>query len=195
MPCGVEVTQPAADINARLCRGRRDRGALEQSQARIALLPPGLVEPATKVLSIAGNGPFGMFGPDLFGDPEGSRPRLPDLAARRSRRPRARSRLADIRRLRDLDADQPREPVRRSRRRVPGRGPGQGWDWVVRRRHRQLCRAGRRRPAEPRIRTSPVQPIETGNDGRHGASMLKRSDVAIADHECPIIARSRGRRT
>ena len=29
---------------------------------------PGLVEPATKVLSVAGTGPYGMFGPDLFGD-------------------------------------------------------------------------------------------------------------------------------
>ena len=41
----------------------------------------------------------------------------------------------------------------------------------------------------------PVQPVETGNDGAT-ASILERSDVAIADHECPIIAqRGRGRRT
>ena len=43
---------------------------VERNQDRIALLPPGLVEPMTKVLRIAGDGPFGLFGADLFGDPE-----------------------------------------------------------------------------------------------------------------------------
>ncbi len=56
----------------------------------------------------------------------------------------------------------------------------------VRRRHRQLCRAAVVDPpdAGPYY---PVQPIETGNDGAT-SGILERSDVAIADHECPIIA-------
>ena len=44
--------------------------AIQDDQDLIALLPPGLVEPATKVLPIAGDGPYGLFGADLFGDPE-----------------------------------------------------------------------------------------------------------------------------
>ena len=54
----------------RVHRRRPDRRSAGGRSEAVALLPPGLVEPATKVLPIAGDGPFGLFGPDLFGDPE-----------------------------------------------------------------------------------------------------------------------------
>src|SRR5688572_11675724 len=68
VPCGIEVADPALVPPARCRPADRVAVYLEEHQQRVALLPPGLVEPATKVLSIAGNGPFGLFGPDLFGD-------------------------------------------------------------------------------------------------------------------------------
>ena len=71
VPCGVTVhrADPHGD-RARASRQTRSRRPSEANQKLVALLPPGLVEPATKVLPIAGDGPFGLFGPDLFGDPE-----------------------------------------------------------------------------------------------------------------------------
>ncbi|HEX8026675.1 MAG TPA: hypothetical protein VF484_10755, partial [Candidatus Limnocylindrales bacterium] len=77
-PCNVDVLTPslpapppgqmsgshppcvAADAIAAL---------LQQQPSDVALLPPGLVEPATKTLPIDGTGPYGLFGADLFGDP------------------------------------------------------------------------------------------------------------------------------
>ncbi len=68
IPCGVNVTKPALTSAASCVKADEIPATLKKGQKRIALLPPGLVEPATKVLPIAGNGPFGLFGPDLFGD-------------------------------------------------------------------------------------------------------------------------------
>ncbi|NJD29908.1 MAG: CapA family protein [Chloroflexi bacterium] len=44
--------------------------SIRQDQSMVALLPAGLVEPATKVLPIGGDGPFGLGGADLFGSAE-----------------------------------------------------------------------------------------------------------------------------
>ncbi len=68
MPCGVAVQQPQLTARGSCRDADRIAAFLETHQNRIALLPAGLVEPTTKVLSIAGDGPFGLFGPDLFGD-------------------------------------------------------------------------------------------------------------------------------
>ena len=69
MPCGVTITKPALHATAPCRAADKIAGAISANQRLVAVLPPGLVEPATKVLPIAGNGPFGLFGPDLFGDP------------------------------------------------------------------------------------------------------------------------------
>ncbi len=79
LPCGVEVEPAALNASGECVAADEIAALLTADPARVALLPPGLVEPATKVLRIAGDGPFGLFGPDLFGDPEARRPRLPDL--------------------------------------------------------------------------------------------------------------------
>ena len=63
-------TQPELTATAPCVAADQIVADLQADQTLVALLPPGLVEPATKVLSIAGDGPFGLFGPDLFGDPE-----------------------------------------------------------------------------------------------------------------------------
>ncbi|MEX1072928.1 MAG: hypothetical protein WED86_04445, partial [Chloroflexota bacterium] len=70
MPCGVTIDRPTLTATASCVAADQIGAELRADQALVALLPPGLVEPATKVLSIAGEGPFGLFGPDLFGDPE-----------------------------------------------------------------------------------------------------------------------------
>ena len=70
VPCGVTVNQPDLTATAPCIAADQIAADLRADQNVVALLPPGLVEPATKVLSIAGDGPFGLFGPDLFGDPE-----------------------------------------------------------------------------------------------------------------------------
>ena len=70
VPCGVTVDQPELTATAPCVAADQIVAEIQADQTLVALLPPGLVEPATKVLSIAGEGPFGLFGPDLFGDPE-----------------------------------------------------------------------------------------------------------------------------
>ena len=67
----MAVRQPQLTASGRCRDADRIAAFLETHQNRIALLPAGLVEPTTKVLSIAGDGPFGLFGPDLFGDRRG----------------------------------------------------------------------------------------------------------------------------
>ena len=69
-PCGVHVDEPAMEITTACIPAEDMSGTIRSNPDAVALLPPGLVEPATKVLPIAGDGPYGLFGPDLFGDPE-----------------------------------------------------------------------------------------------------------------------------
>ena len=85
LPCGVVVEQPALRTTAPCMPADEIAAWLEANQEGVALLPAGLVEPATKVLSITGDGPFGLFGPDLFGDPES---RALSVPGDRRRRPR-----------------------------------------------------------------------------------------------------------
>jgi len=70
VPCGVAITAPALTAGRTCTPADEIAAAIDVDQDLVALLPPGLVEPATKVLAFAGEGPYGLFGPDLFGDPE-----------------------------------------------------------------------------------------------------------------------------
>src|SRR6185503_16183224 len=70
LPCGVTTIEPQIPSIGPCVAADQIVAELRAEQELIALLPPGLVEPATKVLPIAGDGPFGLFGPDLFGDPQ-----------------------------------------------------------------------------------------------------------------------------
>jgi hypothetical protein len=193
LPCDVQVIEPALD-QARDCVAADEIGAaLEEAQKRVALLPPGLVTPATKVLSIAGDGPFGMFGPDLFGDPQSRELDYPitgsamvgDAAAQPGSLPEAwiaydPDEVWTLTNLGSLCAD---------------RGAayqaailGKGWDWAfgggtAKYAGKAVVDPPDPPPFGPQV---PVKPIDTGNDGAT-ASVVKRSDLAIADHECPIL--------
>ena len=70
VPCGIAVAEPALTVTRACVAADDTASAIQDDQDLIALLPPGLVEPATKVLPIAGDSPYGLFGADLFGDPE-----------------------------------------------------------------------------------------------------------------------------
>jgi hypothetical protein len=187
VPCGVEVDEPELTAPSRCRPADRIAPYLERHQKSVALLPPGLVEPTTKLLSIAGDGPFGLFGPDLFGDRESRAMDYPitgsvsaedgDLdPAWLAYDPGQAWTLTNIGSLcsSPLVADQ-------------AVGNAKGWGWAF--------NGGTARYTEEEAVDPPdagpyppyqVQSVETGNDGAT-PSVLKRSDLAIADHECPIV--------
>jgi poly-gamma-glutamate capsule biosynthesis protein CapA/YwtB (metallophosphatase superfamily) len=73
MPCGVTITAPGRLVGGPgpdCLPADAIADAIRTDQTLVALLPPGLVEPATKVLPIGGDGPFGLGGADLFGSAE-----------------------------------------------------------------------------------------------------------------------------
>ena len=186
MPCGVDVVEPALGTSDACVPADEIATRLEAEQTRVALLPPGLVEPATRVLPIAGDGPFGLFGPNLFGDPEARAADYPVLGSARSDDPALEaewlaydaSEIWTLTNIGSLCAD---------------RGAayqavtlGKGWDWAF--------GGGTAAYAAPAVVDPPddgpyypVEPVDTGNDGAT-ASIQKRADVAIADHECPVMA-------
>ncbi len=136
VPCGVTVDQPELTATAACVAADQIVAEIQADQTLVALLPPGLVEPATKVLSIAGEGPFGLFGPDLFGDPEARALPYPVMGSAPADGPGSpRPGLDRIRRLPDLEPDLDREPLRRSPGRPSCRHIGQGLGLALRRRH------------------------------------------------------------
>jgi hypothetical protein len=187
VPCGVEVKEPTLTVTARCLAADRIATFLNGHQKGTALLMPGLVEPATKVLPIAGNGPFGLFGPDLFGDPK----------ARAMPYPVVGSATDDSGALDPAwtayDASQVwnmtsigslcSSPVVAEQ----AVDLGKGWGWVFNGGTARLTTpAVVDPPNPPPYLYSPVGAVATGNNGAT-PSILKRSDVAVADHECPIM--------
>ena len=192
VPCGVDVTQPALTTSASCVEADRIAAAIGADQKLVALLPPGLVEPATKVLPIAGTGPFGLVGPDLFGDPQSRALPYPVKGSAPSSGPGALdpswiaydpSQVWNLTSIGSLCAD---------------RGAayqavtlGKGWDWV-------FTGGTARYGGKPFLNPNPpagisqypiVRPIETGHAGVT-ASISKRADIALADHKCPIVPTS-----
>ena len=185
VPCGVTVQQPSLAASD-ACRDASRIGPwLETHQNRVALLPPGLVEPTTKVLSIAGNGPFGMFGPHLFGDRKARALDYPVIGS-----------PADGG-LAGLDpawfAYDPSQvwnmtsigslcssPIVAEQAVVLGKG----WDWAFNGGTARITSGAVVDPPDG----GPYFPITTAETGSDGATpaILRRSDLAIADHECPI---------
>jgi poly-gamma-glutamate capsule biosynthesis protein CapA/YwtB (metallophosphatase superfamily) len=185
MPCGVTVTDPVLTPTEACVAADQIVTALEAEQTRVALLPPGLVEPATKVLSIAGDGPFGLFGPDLFGGPESRAATYPvrgsalpdDPALQADWLAYDASEIWTLTNIGSLCADRGAayEAVTQ----------GRGWDWAF--------GGGTAAYEVPAVVDPPdggpyipVRPIDTGNDGAT-AKIQERADVAIADHECPVV--------
>jgi hypothetical protein len=185
LPCGVAVQQPELTATGPCRDATRIAPFLETHPNRIALLPPGLVEPASKVLSISGNGPFGLFGPDLFGDRRARALDYPVIGSP------------------GVDASGALDPAWLAY--DPGRvwnmtsigslcsSPivaeqaviqGKGWGWAFNGGTARITSGAVVDPPDggPYF---PISTAETGNDGATPA-ILKRSDLAIADHECPI---------
>lgn len=187
--CGVTVDQAILATTAPCVAADQIVADLRADQTLVALLPPGLVEPATKVLSIAGEGPFGLFGPDLFGDPEARVLPYPVTGTAPADGPGAldpawtaydASQTWTLTAIGSLCAD-----------RVAAYHAvtlGKGWDWP-------FNGGTATYTGEPFINPNPpagisaypiVKGVEAGNDGVT-ASISRRSDVALADHKCPIL--------
>lgn len=87
VPCGLTIVEPEdlASPEGRDVEGCVEAAAIPAAirvdPTIVALLPPGLVEPLTKLLPIDGDGPFGLGGADLFGSAE-SRDQLYPIVAR-----------------------------------------------------------------------------------------------------------------
>ena len=191
VPCGVTISKPVLRATAPCRSADTIAAAISANQKVIALLPPGLVEPATKVLPISGNGPFGLFGPDLFGDP-GSRAQAYPLvgvangdgaALKASWIAYDRSKVWTITSVGSLCADRAAA--------YQAVTLGKGWDWV-------FDGGTARYSGPPFLNPNPpagisqypiVLPVETGHDGVT-SSISKRADVALADHKCPILPTS-----
>lgn len=188
MPCGVTLSEPQLTATLACVAADQIVADLHTDPTLVALLPPGLVQPSAKVLSIAGDGPFGLFGPDLFGDPESRALPYPVIGSAPAEGAGAldpawtaydASQTWNLTAIGSLCAD-----------RVAAYQAvtlGKGWDWPF--------NGGTATSGEPFLNPNPpagiskfpiVKPVETGNDGLT-ASISKRSDLALADHKCPIV--------
>jgi poly-gamma-glutamate capsule biosynthesis protein CapA/YwtB (metallophosphatase superfamily) len=185
-PCGVRVDEPAAEIMTACIPAEDISGEIRSNPDSIALLPPGLVEPATKVLPIAGDGPYGLFGPDLFGDPEARALPYPvrgtttDETLDLGWTEHDPAQVWTMTSIGSLCSDRAAAEQAVTR--------GKGWDWV-------FGGGTARYRTPPSLNPNPppgidqnlyVQPVQTGNAGVV-AEVQRRADVAIADHECPIL--------
>jgi capsule synthesis protein PGA_cap len=186
VPCGVAVQQPQLSAGGSCRDADRIAAFLETHPDRIALLPAGLVEPTTKVLSIAGDGPFGLFGPDLFGDRPSRALDYPVIGIPSGEGSAALdpawfaydpSRVWNLTSIGSLCSS----PI------VAEQAVdfGKGWDWAF---NGGTAISGGAVVDPPD--GGPYYPISTAETGNGGVTpaILKRSDLAIADHECPIEA-------
>jgi Bacterial capsule synthesis protein PGA_cap len=191
MPCGVQVTAPALTSSAPCVAADAIAGAIAKHQGLVALLPPGLVEPSTKVLPFAGDGPYGLFGADLFGDPTARALPYP-IQARATGDPA-------------LDpawtAYDPKQvwTMTSVGSMCSDRGAahqavtlGKGWDWVFKGGTADYKGKPIPNPAPPPgiTRELVVRPFDTGNAGAT-AEVISRADVTLGDLKCPILPDSK----
>lgn len=188
VPCGVEVQVAGWPSTPGTCTpGDQIAASIDRSQRLIALLPPGLVEPSTKVLPIAGDGPYGLFGADLFGDPK-SRALDDPITGKSTGDPVLdgswtaydQSQVWTMTTLGSLCADRSgaRQAVTL----------GKGWDWVFDGGTARYKGKPFNNPNPPPgiIRQPIVAPIDTGNDGAT-SSLIRRADVTLGNLKCPVL--------
>lgn len=189
VPCGVTVTEPKLAPTAPCVAADQIAAKVRAGQSVVALLPPGLVEPATKVLSIAGSGPFGLFGPDLFGDPAARALPYPVIGSAPADGPGALdpawtaydpSQTWTMTEVGSLCADRQAAYQAITLKK--------GWDWVFTGGTATYTGKPFLNPNPPAgiSRYPVVTAVETGNAGVT-ATISKRADIALADHKCPII--------
>lgn len=196
-PCGVTIAQPQLTPTASCLVADQIATDIRADQSVVALLPPGLVEPATKVLSIAGDGPLGLFGPDLFGDPQARALPYPVSGMAPAAGPGAldpawtlydASQTWTLTAIGSLCADRVAA--------YQAVNLGKGWDWPFSGGTAAYAGKPFLNPNPPAgiSRFPIVKPVETGNDGLT-ASISRRSDIALADHKCPIVADANWKRS
>jgi poly-gamma-glutamate capsule biosynthesis protein CapA/YwtB (metallophosphatase superfamily) len=187
VPCGVAVDQPAIAPTKPCVPANQIVTEIQADQKLVALLPPGLVEPATKILPIAGDGPYGLFGADLFGDPDSRSLPYPitgratgEVALDPSWTAFDQSQVWTMTALGSLCADRSgaRQAVTL----------GKGWDWVFDGGTARYKGKPFLNPAPPPgiIRQPIVKPIDTGSDGAT-STLIRRADVTLGNLKCPIL--------
>ena len=188
MPCGVTVSRPALSSPKPCVPPNRIAAAIAGDQQLVALLPPGLVEPATKVLGIAGKGPFGLFGPDLFGDKASRALPYPVMGVASGGTATLKpawiayhaSQVWTLTSVGSMCADRLGA--------YQAVTLGKGWDWVFDGGTARYTGGPFLNPnPPPGISQFPIiQAVDTGHPGVT-ASITKRSDIALGDHKCPIL--------
>lgn len=190
VPCGVDITAPTLDVTAPCVDAGEIRDASFDHQGTIALLPPGLVGVSTKVLPIAGDGPFGLFGPDLFGSPASRALPYPitgTVSAGATLDPTwiafDATQVWTLTETGSLCADRgaAKQAVTLHK----------GWDWVF-----DGGTAKYKGPPIPNPNPPPgidrhpiVRPVETGNDGAT-AKVISGADVSLGNLKCPVMPSS-----
>ena len=187
VPCGVAIEEPAITSTAACVAADKIAATIEARQKTVALLPPGLVEPSTKVLPIAGDGPYGLFGPDLFGGPA-SRALPYPITGRATGDPVLdgawtnldQAQLWTLTETGSLCADRLGA--------YAALKLGKGWDWVFNGGTARYDRKPFNNPNPPAgISSQPiVKPIDTGNDGAT-AKVVSGSDITLGNLKCPIL--------
>lgn len=186
-PCGIGVTKPTWTITATCLPADQIAGAIAKNPSLVALLPPGLVEPATKTLPIGGPGPFGIGGADLFGDPADRNQPYPIVATSTDPAAVPATWLAydpsTIWTLASVggvcsDAGAAWQALANHR----------GWPWIFDGGTARYAGPPHPNPnPPPGIQVYPVvTPIDTGHDGAV-SRLVSGADLTIADVECPIV--------
>ncbi|MEO8273291.1 MAG: CapA family protein [Chloroflexota bacterium] len=189
VPCGIAVMEPPITVLSQPPCVAADQvaAAIEKDQTLVALLPPGLVEPSTKVLPIAGDSPYGLFGPDLFGDPESRAMPYPvkgritgDSTIDPAWTAYDATQVWTLNETGSLCADRSGAHQAVTLKK--------GWDWVF-----DGGTAKYKGPPIPNPKPPPgidrhpiVRPIETGNAGLT-SQLIRRADVTLGNHKCPIL--------
>ena len=190
VPCGVEVTAPILPIKAPCLPAVGIAAAIEADQTIVALLPPGLVEPATRILPVGGDGPFGLFGADLFGDPAARALPYPITARATGDAALDPAWLtydpASVWTIASVGGSCPDAGAAYQATTL-----GKGWDWVfnggtARYRGKPFLNPN---PPDGIERELIVSPIDTGHAGVV-ARLVGGADLTIADVECPIVPAS-----
>ena len=177
LPCGlVEVMAVAVSPNAACAEATAIPGLLVADPKRIALLPPGLVEPQTKVLPVDGH--------DLFGGPAARADPYP-VMGRTTKMPAAwvTYSSADVRTIVSLGDSCPDRGVAHQAITLK-----KGWAWVF---------AGGR-VHYVRIRPNPTPPRTVGSgfnivdavpadDPGAVARLVSDADITLDDFECPVV--------